>query len=68
MTEQQDWTDRLDNCDVCEVCGNLVGAGRLGNRISHAITLLYTHGLLNAAQRDKARSHLKKRAGTIVSI
>ena len=61
--QKKDWTDQLDNCDTCEVCGNLVGSGRLGSRLSHAITLLYVHGLMGSPARYAARAKLTKLAG-----
>ena len=58
-----DWTDQFDNCDVCEVCGNLVSSGQMVNRLSLAITLLYTHGLIGSAARDACRIKLAKSHG-----
>lgn len=55
-----DWTDQWDNCDVCECCGNLVSGGQLFNRLSLAVTMLYTEGAITAKERDAARNRLTK--------
>jgi len=55
---KKDWASQWDDCDVCEVCGQLAARGRLWGRASSAITFLYTHGAITASERDAARKRI----------
>lgn len=52
-----DWTDQFDDCEVCESCEQLTKIS-LSERLSSSITMLFTHGIITSAERDKARKRL----------